>query len=212
MSIETAEPRDSEPFPDYYNDLPACLHHAWLLLGRATQDRKSAFHAPVVATHSADGPQARVLVLRAVDKAKKNLTFHTDTRSEKIAELAADSRVAVTFYDAAKKLQLRINGRATLHGADALADARWQAARPSSLRCYLGAQPGAVSPQPSSGLPSALEGREPLEGELQAGRAHFAVLQVAIERIDWLYLHSLGQRRARFVWQGEECAMQWVNP
>lgn len=217
MPINSPQPdRADEPFPDHYNDLAATLKFAWQMIGRGVQDRRSAFHTPVLATQSADGPQARVLVLRAADAQARTLTFHTDTRSAKLPELALDSMVALTFYDAARKVQLRISGVARVHSNDALSHLRWVASRPSSLRCYLGAQPGGISPEPTSGLPPQVEEREPEPAELQVAEPHFAVLQVSIHRMEWLHLHTRGQRRATFVWgkesSGNGCTMHWLNP
>ncbi|MBC7649771.1 MAG: pyridoxamine 5'-phosphate oxidase family protein [Vitreoscilla sp.] len=212
----TTTSRADEPFPDHHNDLAATLKFAWQMVGRGVQDRRSAFHTPVLATQGADGPQARVLVLRAADVALRSLTFHTDTRSAKLPELANDGRVAVTFYDAARKVQLRLNGVASVHANDALSHQRWAASRPSSLRCYLGAQPGAISDAPTSGLPAQVEGREPELHELVVAEPNFAVLQIVVRRMEWLHLHTRGQRRALFTWVdgGEQgiCTMQWLNP
>ena len=212
----TVNHRADEPFPDHHNDLAATLKFAWQMIGRGVQDRRSAFHTPVLATQSADGPQARVLVLRAADVALRTLTFHTDTRSSKLPELAQDNRVAVTFYDAARKVQLRLGGLASVHANNASSHQRWAAARPSSLRCYLGAQPGAPSDAPTSGLPAQVEGREPEPHELVIAEPNFAVLLVSVQRMEWLHLHTRGQRRALFKWaEGGEhssCTMQWLNP
>ena len=206
--------RVAEPFPDHHNDLPATLKFAWQMIGRGVQDRRSAFHTPVLATHSPDGPQARVLVLRAFELATRTLTFHTDTRSAKLLELDADPRAALTFYDAARKVQIRMNGTCTVHTNNALSHQRWSASRPSSLRCFAGAPPGAVSQMPTSGLPADLEGREPELAELADAEAHFAVLTVGVQRLEWLHLHTRGQRRAAFGWASADghCKMQWLNP
>lgn len=204
--------RSDEPFPDYYDDLAGSLQHAWQLIGRATKDRKSDFHAPTLSTVSADGPQARVLILRAFDADTRTLTFHTDTRSAKVPALALDARVAVTFYDAARKLQLRTSGVATLHVGNALADARWQASGASSLRCYLGDEPGAISGEPTTGLPSQLQGVVPSRAELAVGQQNFAVLQIKLHSLEWLYLHSRGQRRALYQWGAPGLKMDWLNP
>lgn len=201
-----------EPRPDYYDDLPGSLRHAWQMLGRATKDRRSAFHAPVVANISEDGPQARVMILRSVDAAARQLTFYTDTRSAKTLAMTLDNRVAVTFYDAARKLQVRASGLGVLHIADALAQARWQASSPSSLRCYVGQTPGEITSEPSSGLPAELEGRVPAWSELADGQSHFAVLSITVARLEWLYLHTGGQRRALYQWAGTNCTMHWLNP
>ena len=209
-----AADRTDEPFPDHYNDLAGTLKFAWQMIGRGVQDRRSACHTPVLATQSADGPQARVLVLRAFDMGNRTLSFHTDTRSAKLPELTADPRVALTFYDAARKAQVRINGTASVHAGDALSHQRWAASRPSSLRCYLGAKPGAVSSEPTSGLPAHVMGREPELADLAGAEAYFAVLQVTVHRLEWLHLHTRGQRRALFVWGDgvQDCSMQWLNP
>ncbi len=208
--------RVDEPFPEHHNDLAATLKFAWQMVGRGVQDRRSAFHTPVLATQSQGGPQARVLVLRAADAQARTLTFHTDTRSAKLMELAADARGALTFYDAARKAQVRMNGMVSVHTGDLLSHQRWVAARPSSLRCFLGAQPGAISAEPTSGLPPQVEGREPDLAELQIAEPHFAVLQVAVQRLEWLHLHTGGQRRALYTWAddsaGSRCTMQWLNP
>ena len=208
--------RADEPFPDHHNDLAATLKFAWQMVGRGVQDRRSPFHTPVLATQSAGGPQARVLVLRAADAQARILTFHTDTRSAKLLELAADRRGALTFYDAARKAQIRMNGVVSVHAGDAMSHDRWAAARPSSLRCFLGAQPGGVSAEPTSGLPPQVQGREPDPHELVAAEPHFAVLQFAVQRLEWLHLHTAGQRRALFSWADasldSRCTMQWLNP
>ena len=212
----TTSSRSDEPFPDHHDDLDATLKFAWQMVGRGVHDRRSAFHTPVLATLGADGPQARVLVLRALDVTLRSLTFHTDTRSAKMPELAGDSRVAVTFYDAARKVQLRLNGVASVQANNAVSHQRWAASRPSSLRCYLGAQPSAVSPAPTSGLPAQVEAREPELHELAVAEVNFAVLQIAVQRMEWLHLHTRGQRRSLFTWVDgsaqSSCTMQWLNP
>ncbi|MGB4117390.1 MAG: hypothetical protein WBK51_12680 [Polaromonas sp.] len=42
--------RADEPFPDHHNDLAATLKFAWQMVGRGVQDRRLAFHTPVLAT------------------------------------------------------------------------------------------------------------------------------------------------------------------
>ena len=105
---------------------------------------------------------------------------------------------------------------ATLHSNDAVADTRWSSSALTSLRAYLGDTPGAVVPSASSGLPEHLQGRAPTAAEASLGRANFAALQVEVQRVEWLYLHSRGQRRAQFEWQvnlpNPEWKMEWLNP
>ena len=217
MPVSPSSPaRDVEPFPDHHNDLAATLKFAWQMVGRGVHDRRSAFHTPVLATQSLQGPQARVLVLRASDVQTRTLTFHTDIRSAKILELQADRRVALTFYDAPRKTQLRMSGIVRVHTNDAVSQQRFNGSRTSSLRCFLGSQPGAISPVPTGGLPAGLEVREPEWSELQGAEPQFAVLNVSVHQLEWLHLHTAGQRRAVFGWAdetpGSKCAMNWLNP
>ncbi|MGL4573504.1 MAG: pyridoxamine 5'-phosphate oxidase family protein [Burkholderiaceae bacterium] len=96
---------------------------AWRLLARACQDSTSSLRHPVVSTHGALGPQARVVLLRAVDPQRRILTLYTDARSPKVADLNADPRMAWTFWDERLRLQLRVRSTATVHHNDARAAA-----------------------------------------------------------------------------------------
>ena len=69
----------------------------------------------------------RTVVLRHVDPGLRQLVFHTDRRSPKLAQLARRPQGAWLFYDPIERVQLRITGPTTIHTEDACADARWQA-------------------------------------------------------------------------------------
>lgn len=184
--------------------LEACLAEAFRRLARGAADRRSPFHTPTLATIGADGaPQARTLVLRGFDAATRTLRLHTDARSRKVAELARDPRCALHLYDAAAKLQLRLAGRAALHGDDAVAEATWAGSRDFSRMCY------AIAPAP--GTPVATPPPAPRDAE--AGRGAFRVILLRFDRLDWLELAAPGHRRARFAWaQGHAPDASWLVP
>lgn len=194
--------------PRYYNDLEATLAEAWRMLVRGAADRRAAFHTPVLASLRGDGrPAARTVVLRDLDPDRRRLRFHTDRRSMKFAEIAAEPRVSMHFYDPAAKVQICIDGRAARHAEDALADLSWDRTQPMSRNCYR------VSPGPGSpiGDPSqAVSGGT--VGDDEAGRENFAAITVAIDTLEWLYLAAQGHRRARFHWAGEELIATWLVP
>ncbi len=199
---------DSQPVPRFYDDLDASLLEAWRLLRRGVHDRRSPFHTPAVANLRDDGfPTVRTLVLRAVDERQRHLRFHTDARSAKFREISTDARVAVHFYDAARKVQLRIDGRASLHRDDELADTAWRAMRTFSRACYR----VAIGPGTHVETPHAPcnVGRSP---DPEAGRENFAALYVSIDRLEWLYLAARGHRRARFAWIDGEVEGAWLAP
>ena len=56
--------------PPFFDDLDASLAHAWRLLTRGVNDRRSGFHTPAIVTVGLDGaPAMRTVVLRHVDEA-----------------------------------------------------------------------------------------------------------------------------------------------
>ncbi|MEL7049917.1 MAG: pyridoxamine 5'-phosphate oxidase family protein, partial [Pseudomonadota bacterium] len=92
--------------PDFYNDLDLTLSQIWRRLERGVADRRSPFHTPTVATmRRADGlPNLRTVVLRACEHQDRQLTFHTDARSEKCRELRANPAIALHVYDPQAKI------------------------------------------------------------------------------------------------------------
>ncbi len=82
--------------------LEGALHAAFGRLAEGARDGRSPFRTPALATLGRDGaPQLRTVVLRGFDPAARSLSIHTDRRSAKVAELAADPRAALHVYDAA---------------------------------------------------------------------------------------------------------------
>jgi hypothetical protein len=170
-------------------DVPeAAASHCWQMLVRASRDRKAAWRTPVLATLGAEGaPRARVLVLRRVDPVAGLLWLHSDRRSAKVGELGAEPRVALTFYDARKALQLRLEGEAALvMDAAAVADA-WARVPEPARRNYATAEPPGSPTGPGEAI---------LAGD---GTANFALIQVTAVRLEWLWLgpdrHRRGESR-----------------
>jgi pyridoxamine 5'-phosphate oxidase len=195
--------------PAFYDDPGEVLAEAWRLMARGVADRRSPFHHPVVATTGQDGrPQLRTVILRACDVPSRTLRFHTDVRSEKIAEIARDNRIGLHFYDPGAKIQLRIGGIATVHMHDAVADAAWAGSRPFSRQCY-GIEPGPGTPIL---LGAAFDLPDVSDQDTSAGRAHFAAVTVELSDIEWLYLAAQGHRRARFTWPDAMVQAQWLVP
>lgn len=96
------------------------------MLEDAAEGRGTAFRTPGLATRDGLlGCALRSVVLRGTRRRGRRLCFHTDRRSRKVADMAADPRVALLFYDGPSAVQLRVAARATVHGEDALARAAW---------------------------------------------------------------------------------------
>jgi 3-hydroxyisobutyrate dehydrogenase len=201
-----------EAEPAFLHDLALVEDHAWALLERGAADRRSPCHAPAIATVSDDGPQVRTVTLRHVDRAAASLRFNADARGGLVRQLMADPRAGMHAYHPGQKTQVRLRTRAVLHRDDALALVTWERTNPSAKRCYLVPPPGSPSGAPASGLPLPLERRRPRDEESDAGFNHFCVVELKIEAIDWLHVHAIHKRRARFDlrdgrWQGT-----WLTP
>jgi pyridoxamine 5'-phosphate oxidase len=177
-----------EKLPVQSTDPVRVLADIYAKLAHAVGDRHQAWRTPTLATLGLDGaPRARTVVLRGADATTHRVRFHSDRRSAKCVELAADPRAALHFYDAAAKTQLRLEGLAVLHCADAVAQAAWQAASPSARRTY------AIEPGPGTALTGPDDAS--FAADAAASFARFCVIEVAILSIDWLYLRVQGHRR-----------------
>ncbi|MBM3603013.1 MAG: pyridoxamine 5'-phosphate oxidase [Alphaproteobacteria bacterium] len=189
----------------------------WSMLKLGVADRRNLFHTPSFVTLGvgdyAGLPQARSVVLRGVDRSARQLRFHTDYRTAKVAELAANPNSAFLFYDPDSRMQLRVHGHARVHYQDDVAKAAWDATRLFSRRCYLATLPsGSPSDRPVSGLPDGWERRNPNEVESLAGWPNFCAVVAEIVEMDWLLLEASGQRRARFRWNGTAWQASWLAP
>jgi pyridoxamine 5'-phosphate oxidase len=196
------------PLPAFYNDRDAALAALWDFLAEGAEHGRSGFHLPSLATLGADGaPRLRSVVLRAADRATGTLRFHCDRRSDKAAEIRANPACALAAYDEAAKVQIRVEGRATLHTDDAVAEAAWAGSRAMSRVCY-GAEPA-----PGTVLSAGGAYRLPDEPSATIlGRPHFAAVVVRAAHLDFLYLDRRGHRRA--AWRRTETgwAGDWIAP
>jgi pyridoxamine 5'-phosphate oxidase len=201
-----------QDLPDFYNDLPLTEAKAWDLLQQASIQRKSPLHNLVVSTVDEAGwPVARTMVLR--EARRGHLRFHTDLRSPKAAQLAKPARVSVIGYHPGAKVQLRLRGLAVVRSDGEEADAAWEATTLFGRRCYLSeGPPGRTVNQPSSGLPTWVEGREPTRIETMPGRSRFGILTIAVNQLDFLYLAQAGHRRAVFHYTDETYDGFWCLP
>lgn len=210
--IGQARQDPAAPDPAFLHDLAAAESHAWWLLEQGVVDRHSPMHVPSVATLSADGPQVRSVTLRHTDRVKGVLRFHADARGGLVAQLQADPRAALHAYHPAENTQLRLVTRAELHRGDGLAAAAWHVTNPSAKRCYLVPPPGSASALPASGLPPDLERRRPTAAESDAGFLQFCVVELTVDAFDWLHVHAIHKRRARFERHDGRWRGTWLTP
>jgi hypothetical protein len=190
------------------------LHDIEQMLQRGAARFNDPFHRPVLGTVRGTAECGlRTVILRQVRFSERLLVCHTDARAPKVRDIAAGGRAAWLFYHPRRKVQLRITGRARLHGDDAFADEQWAAATAASRLNYLAdAPPGTPVDRPAAGLPHFLRRRVPGLKESERGRANFMAIAGHMESLDWLRLRPTGNLRARFDWDRQRWRATWVIP
>jgi hypothetical protein len=130
------------------SDLAATLAAAWDTLEAGVGNRTAPARHIVLASTGPNGPEARLLVLRATDRNAGTLTLWTDAATAKAAELAADPRAALLVWDPDARLQIRLRARVALRPGT---PTEWDALPPSARALYGGAPaPGAPVAAPDA--------------------------------------------------------------
>ncbi len=171
--------------------LTELLDGLWRELSRAVHDKHHAWRTPVLASvampdDGSPSANARTVVLREVKAEARQLLIYTDTRSPKVAQIAANPNATLLFWSPQKHWQLRVSATVALLTDEAEVAQRWQQVKSSpSAGDYLSPlAPGAVLPSDSPA---------------QLGLApHFGVLVATATHFDWLELGRSGHRRAGF--------------
>ena len=196
------------------DSLPDILELIWDALHKGATDRRHPFHLPTLATRGAsDYPEARIVVLRRAERDSRELVCHTDARSGKVLEIAANSRVTWLFYDPEMRHQFRVRAHAEVLREGPLFEDAWKRSDVSARRCYLAPRaPSSVSDVPTANLPDSHIDRNPNQEESEAGKVNFSVVRSEIISLERLHLASDGHRRVRFdfvegAWQGV-----WIEP
>ncbi len=183
---------------------------AWAMLKEATVNRRLACHLANIATIGLDSrPKVRTVVLRDADMAAGTIRFHTDARSQKVAELSANPFIEAHFYDQPANIQIRLAGTAHIEDTSGpVARQAWADARSMSKVCY----------RLESGPGTPLEagdgyGYLPYEkGEADPAEVNFRTVTIKVERVDVVVLKLDANRRAVFEVVGGEASGRWVVP
>ena len=193
----------SESLPQTYDRLWSCLES-----GVGTQ--RSPFTMVQAATLGLDGaPKVRTIVLRQVSRADRLLAFHTDARSEKVAELRREPRIAVVANDLDALVQIRAEGVASICDDEAQRRAIWQSSRPHTLLLYRAPlRPGTPIESPEEAHVTPSPGDAPTDD----GYRNFCLVHVTVTRIDWLELARSGHRRAIFDVTDDGYEGRWIAP
>jgi hypothetical protein len=167
--------------------------HIWKELGRASLDRHHEWRTPVLASVDADGlPDARTVVLRQVDAVAGQLTFYTDSRSPKVAQLQAQAAAVLVFWSARLSWQMRVRVNCSVITFGPEVETLWQGVKQSAAAGdYLSPLPPGAALPPGSGMADAAK------ANATAPTHSFALLRAQVLQMDWLELSRDGHRRAQ---------------
>jgi hypothetical protein len=155
-------------------------------------------------------PYCRTVVVRECATDMSYIRFHTDYRSPKIGILKQNPKIAVHFYSLDHKIQLSMNGTASIYYMDKITADAWHKTQFISRQCYL--TPNA----PSNRCDEPLLYRDNAKDTLfdtEQGYYNFAVIKILIKKIDFLYLHIHNNRRIIFTKnEANQFDGVWCNP
>lgn len=167
------------------DSLDAIRDALWRELAMAPHDAQHPWRTQVLATTDGQVADARTMVLRHTDAAQRELTFFTDARAPKVAEIEAHPIGTLVTWSPALGWQLRLRVRLEAQRDGLAVSSHW-----ARLKLSPAAHDYLSSIAPGSVLDNALDAR----GE----RGHFALIVASVLSVDWLELHVDGRRRARF--------------
>lgn len=174
------------------------MNHAveiWKTLQRACVDKKHPWRLVAFVTASPDGPQSRMVVLRAVQPLDNTMLVYTDSRSGKFADIALQPKVSLLFWNPRSNQQLRVWGSAYPLNDDILVNDHWARVPDYSKQEYASlSAPGTIRGSAQAGL------------DLASARNNFSVLEITATRMEHLILSREGHQRVLY----EFIDQQWT--
>ena len=168
----------------------ALIDRASALFSTAPENADAPFRYPVLSTVARDGgPNGRILVLRSAKPATWQATLHSDSRAEKVAELAGNDAAMLVFYDHQARIQLRLKGTICENLDKTALESIW-ARLPAHTRLSYQASPSASSSD--NAADHSIDPSVDL-----SGFENFSELIFSTETVDILQLARSGNRRYR---------------
>lgn len=133
----------------------------------------------------------RMVVLREVSQDLK-LTFYTDNRSPKVAQLQKNNTVSALFYNPTKLVQLRIEGKSIIETDMEVLKVHWNNVPLNRRKEYNSNKPPGDS----------VDNRD--EIEFLSEKTHFSMVHIFPDKIDFLKLGHHYHTRIQFSLVDEE--------
>jgi pyridoxamine 5'-phosphate oxidase len=167
--------------------------NTWQLIQAGVTSHKSSFHFGTLCTFDEQYPQARSVIIRAVDEVKKMIQCNTDIRSPKVTQLKQNPNISWLFYDEAIKLQIRCYGKGQVLHNNSLTNKVWNEIRlESQLHYSTQASPGSLLSEPEF---IEMNDKNIHKSVIEFSKNNFAIVQTYISQMDIMVLHHKGNRR-----------------
>ena len=170
-------------------------------LSEGVKNRKSDFRTFTLCT-SGDSPAGRIVVLRGYNASEGVITLHTNYHAEKINDVNQNENVCCVFYSKARKIQIRCFGMAKINYKNQRSSYAWSKMSDMSKECYF------QFPNPGNIIKEYNDFSKEIH---YAESANFSVIDVKVEKVDWLYLKREGHRRAN-IFFSEPLKDTWISP
>jgi pyridoxamine 5'-phosphate oxidase len=147
-------------------------------------------------------PEIRYVVLRAMDE-NGHLFFFTDYRTEKVEQIQANPEVSLLFYHPDRRVQVRMQGTASIHCNNDLAEKHWGTLEEEAKKAY--------NPVIKAGTPIS----QPEEAHIwpeKPSSDYFAVVKVVASQLDVLQLDGMSHIRAKFLRNEGQWTSNWIAP
>ena len=170
-------------------------------LSEGVKNRKSDFRTFTLCSHGIY-PTGRTVVLRGYDSLTNILTFHTNSHADKIKDINENPYVCCVFYSKSLKIQIRCFGYAEINHKNTRSIASWNNMNDMSKECYF------QNPPPGTQIKSYNDFSKTIFSSVSD---NFCVVDVKLEKLDWLFLKREGHRRANIFINNKE-SDTWVSP
>ncbi|MEM9828759.1 MAG: pyridoxamine 5'-phosphate oxidase family protein [Planctomycetota bacterium] len=183
----------------------------WQSLAAGSASARHPWNLGNLITIRRNQPQARTVVIRKVDKQCRTLDLFTDRRSGKIDELAENANIAWHFYTSQSKVQLRLQGQATVVTDEATVDAIWDTIPLISRADYLSISAPGTAVNDDQPRPTSVRPRDASVSE--KGRENFCIVRTKITQAEWLMLRREGHLRMTSLYsESQPPVLRWLVP
>lgn len=164
---------------------------------RGTVDRKSPFRLPVLSNTFENKVFQRIVVARSFDETNMELTIFTDSASKKYQQLQAHPDCGLLFWDARKKMQIQVYGKAKFISETA---SYWSKLSGRQKREY------SINPISGTKVVSSKS------YNYDSAEARFAVIKIQFLKLDILNLDPEGHKRAGCNLKDGRKEEFWMSP